>query len=97
MSTMEEKSRMLSELLKVLSNENRLLILCALIENPLNVSELMKFVPSISQSSLSQHLSVLKAHDIVDYEKKGQTVTYFIKDKRIESVMNALKANYCAI
>ncbi len=95
MSTMEEKSRKVSELLKVLSNENRLLILCALIEEPLNVTELMKFVPNITQSSLSQHLSMLKAHEIVDFEKKGQSVTYFIKDRRIEDIISVLKKNYC--
>ena len=92
---MEEHVKVVSELLKVLANENRLLILCYLIEGPLTVSELSSKITSITQSALSQHLAILKAHKIVDSIKKGQTITYSINDERILSVMEVLKAKYC--
>ncbi len=92
---MEEKSKEVANLLKVLSNDNRLLILCTLIEGPLNVGELNRVIPNITQSALSQHLSILKAHRIVNYEKNGQHVTYFICDQRIEAVIGVLKQHYC--
>lgn len=95
MTTIEEKSKELTELLKVLANENRLLILCALVETPLTVNEILKHVPNIKQSALSQHLSVLKAHGILDSNKLGQNVTYFIKDKKIIALFNFLKSQYC--
>ncbi len=95
METMEEKSKDVAELLKVLANQNRLLILCALADQSLNVTELMGYVPNITQSSLSQHLGNLKSHSIVDFEKRGQTVTYFIKDKRVLEIMEVIKKNYC--
>lgn len=92
---MEEHVKIVAELLKVLANENRLLILCYLIEGPLTVSELSSKIITITQSALSQHLAILKAHKIVDSIKKGQTITYSINDERILSVMEVLKANYC--
>lgn len=95
MATMEEKSKELAELLKVLANENRLLILCALVENPLTVNEILKFVPNIKQSALSQHLAILKANNILESEKNGQNVKYLIKDKKIISLFEVLKEEYC--
>ncbi len=96
MVSMEENSKEVAELLKVLANSNRLLILCALLENSLTVTELSKFVPNISQSSLSQHLSILKSNNILDFKKTGQNVTYFISDKRIAALFEVLKSEYCS-
>ncbi len=95
MKSMEEKSKVVAELLKVLANENRLLILCALTDGPLNVTEISKYVPNITQSSLSQHLSLLKANNILEYEKKGQNVTYFLKDERVVEILNTIQKYYC--
>lgn len=92
---LEEKVKEISELLKVLSNENRLAIICYLLEKPMTVSELHEKLNNMTQPALSQHLSVLKANKILDSNKKGLTITYFIKDKRIENIIKALKANYC--
>ncbi len=92
---MEEQAKKLAELLKVLANENRLLILCELIEKPRTVSQLAEKIPNITQSALSQHLAILKAHGILDYWKSGQNVTYFIADERIKEVMDVLKRLYC--
>ncbi len=92
---MVEKAKQIAELLKGLANENRLLILCALIEQPMNVTELSLKVPNIGQSALSQHLSVLKMMGFVDNEKKGLNVIYSIKDYRIEEIIFILKKNYC--
>lgn len=94
---MEEHAKKLAELLKVLANENRLLVLCELIEKPRTVSQLAEKVPNITQSALSQHLAILKAHGILDYWKSGQNVTYFIADDRIKKVMDTLKKHYCNI
>lgn len=94
---MKEKAKQIAELLKVLANENRLLVCCALMEKPMSVGELAKRVPEITQSALSQHLALLKAHSILDYKKTGQTVTYSIADKRIEEIIYVLKKNYCDV
>lgn len=91
---MEEKAKFIADLLKVLANENRILILCALIEGPRNVSALIERVPNITQSAMSQHLSLMKAHRILVSSKSGQSITYSISDHRVVEVIEVLKKNY---
>lgn len=92
---MEIKAKQTAELLKVLANENRLMIFCALMEGPMNVGEIAPFVPNITMSALSQHLSLLKAHGILDCTKSGQNVMYSIADSRVEELIHVLKKHYC--
>ncbi|MCL2811104.1 MAG: metalloregulator ArsR/SmtB family transcription factor [Clostridia bacterium] len=92
---MEEKAKKLAELLRILANENRLLILCALIQGAKTVSQIGKYVPKITQSALSQHLILLKTAGILESEKHGMHVTYSIADHRVEEVIAVLKRYYC--
>lgn len=92
---MEQRAKQVAELLKVLANENRLLILCALLKEPKTVGEISEFVPSITQGALSQHLTLLKAHRILDSQKTGQHMTYFLADPRVEKVLDVIKEYYC--
>ena len=92
---MEENARKIAELLKMLANENRLLILCALMKKPMTVGEIANYVPNITQSALSQHLTLLKAHGILGFIKSGQNITYSIADHRVEEVVHVLKKYYC--
>ena len=92
---MNGKAKKVAELLKILANENRLIILCALIESPQSVSKLAEKVPNITQSALSQHLAVLKSHGILNYTKSGLNIIYSIADHRVEAVIDVLKENYC--
>ncbi len=93
---MEEKSKDIANLLRVLSNEYRLLILCSLIERPLTVTEICQGLKcAISQSAVSQHLALLKAHGILDYQKNGQNITYNISDSRVTKVIEVLRDQYC--
>ncbi|SFJ62793.1 ArsR/SmtB family transcription factor [Terrisporobacter hibernicus] len=91
---MEEKTKRLARQLKVLANENRLLILYYLIEKPMTVGELNKKLGNITQSGLSQHLSILKAHELLDSNKDGLNITYFVKDKKVQGILQMLKDNY---
>jgi DNA-binding transcriptional ArsR family regulator len=92
---MLEGIKEISELLKVLANENRLSIVCYLIEKPMTVSELHEKLNHVTQPALSQHLAMLKANRILDSNKSGLAITYFIQDKRIISIIQALRENYC--
>jgi DNA-binding transcriptional ArsR family regulator len=92
---MEHKAKQIAELLKVLANEYRLLILCELIKGPKTVSGLGEKIPNITQSALSQHLALLKAHGILDFSKLGQSVTYSIADHRVDEVISVLRRYYC--
>jgi DNA-binding transcriptional ArsR family regulator len=92
---MLDKIKEVSELLKVLSNDNRLSIVCYLIEKPMSVSELHEKLEHLTQPALSQHLAILKSNKILDSNKSGLTITYYIRDNRIVNIIEALKSNYC--
>jgi len=91
---MEACAKQMSELLKTLANENRLIILGALMKGPTNVSDIAKWVPDISKPALSQHLSILKAHGILDSQKVGMNTRYSIADKRVLEIIDVLKRCY---
>jgi len=95
MGTMEESAKKIAEILKILANKNRLLILCALMREKMTVNQIAEHVPYITQSALSQHLIMLKVAGVLDSEKSGLNVTYYIADHRVEEVIAVLKKYYC--
>lgn len=92
---MVDNVKEIAEMLKVLANENRLAIICYLLETPMTVSKLHQNINNLTQSALSQHLAILKAYKILDSNKNGLSITYSIKDDRVRNVMRVLKENYC--
>ena len=82
-------------MLKSLSNEKRLMILCKLLENgEMSVLPLADQV-GLGQSALSQHLARMRAEKIVDFRRDGQTLYYRVADPRVAKVLNSLKAIFC--
>lgn len=92
---MEEQAKRIAELLKLLANEHRLLILCALTGKRLTVGEIHKHSPHITASALSQHLNQLKHAGILSSQKQGMNVVYWIQDERIVVLMESIKEQYC--
>ncbi|ADL06763.1 ArsR/SmtB family transcription factor [Lacrimispora saccharolytica] len=92
---MEEQAKKIAELLKILANEHRLLILCALIQGPLAVGEIHKYTPNITSSALSQHLNQMKTAGILSSEKLGMNVVYSIQDQRVILLIGSIKEHYC--
>ncbi len=84
-----------ASLLKALANEQRLLVMCSLVDGPKSVGELNARV-DLSQSALSQHLAVLRAAGVVTTRREGQTIWYALADGPATAVMNALHASFCA-
>lgn len=93
---LREKAKTIAELMAQMANENRLLILCHLLDGPKTVGELGESVPNITGPALSQHLHKLKDGGLVQAEKHGQFVTYSIKDSRLQALMAVIKEQYCA-
>ena len=74
-----------SELCKTLANEKRQMILAALRDGELSVSELSERT-GIAQANLSQHLATMRAHDVVRARREGRSVLYSIaNDKLIQA------------
>ncbi|HEY8191139.1 MAG TPA: metalloregulator ArsR/SmtB family transcription factor [Alphaproteobacteria bacterium] len=76
-------------LLKALSNERRLKIVCSLYEGEKSVSELEDVI-GLSQSALSQHLARLRRDGIVITRRSAQTIYYSLQDKATKCVLACL-------
>lgn len=92
---MRENAKIVSKYLKYLSNDNRLLILCVLLEQPLTVGELNKIINDISLPALSQHLQKLKDGGFICSRKDRQSVIYMIKDEKVKKLIALLKEEFC--
>lgn len=95
MDAMRRQAGEVAALMGQLANENRLLILCALMERPMTVGELAGCVPHITGPALSQHLHRLREGGLVKTEKLGQYVRCTIRDPRLTALMEVLKREYC--
>lgn len=83
-----------ARLLKALSHETRLLLLCHLVEGEFSVGELNERV-AVSQSVLSQHLRVLREDNLVQTRRESQTIYYRLADDRAERVLAVLYDMFC--
>jgi len=83
-----------AKLLKVMANENRLMILCTLMNKELSVSELNQHI-HLSQSALSQHLAVLRKESVVETRRKSQTIYYHVKNPEVIKLIHVLHELFC--
>ena len=83
-----------AKLLRALSNERRLMILCQLGDGELAVGQIQARV-ALSQSALSQHLAVLREQGVVATRRDGQTIFYRIADPAAVKVVATLAEIFC--
>jgi len=83
-----------ARLLKALSNEKRLMILCHLDDGEHAVGELLPLV-GLSQSALSQHLAILREEGLVAGRREGVSILYRIADPAALKVIAVLADIYC--
>lgn len=81
-------------LLKALANEQRLMILCNLLDGPLSVGELNEKV-ELSQSALSQHLAVLRESNVVVTERQSQSIRYSLPEGVVTRIIAVLYEEFC--
>jgi DNA-binding transcriptional ArsR family regulator len=81
--------------LKLLANEQRLLVLCHLVgDGEMSVNMLADRV-ELSQSALSQHLARLRDDGLVAFRREAQTLYYRVADPRVITIMKTLKKAFC--
>jgi DNA-binding transcriptional ArsR family regulator len=95
MNEMRDHATEAAAFLKALANDQRLLVLCALLEGPLSVGDINERVP-LSQSALSQHLSVLRDAGLVTTNRQSQTIYYTLAPGPALQIMEVLYATFCA-
>jgi DNA-binding transcriptional ArsR family regulator len=84
-----------AQLLKLLANEHRLLILCQLAaEEEMTVNALAAAV-GLSQSALSQHLARLREDGLVVFRREAQTLHYRVDDANTLEILQILKRIFC--
>jgi DNA-binding transcriptional ArsR family regulator len=84
-----------SGLLKALANRHRLIIVCQLTEKERSVGELAALL-KIRDSTVSQHLALLRKDGLVTARRDGQTIWYSIGSPKARELVRTLYRVYCA-
>ena len=80
--------------LKLLANEDRLLLLCQLSQGELCVSDLEEEL-GIRQPTLSQQLGVLRTEGVVTTRRQGKNIYYSVADPAVLEILTVLYRLYC--
>lgn len=79
----------MERILRIMSNRYRIMVICKLMEEEKCVTDLNEGL-NITQSALSQHLSLLRSAGLVNTRRDKQTIYYSIKDEKLKDLMMAL-------
>jgi ArsR family transcriptional regulator len=82
-------------LMKVLSNRDRMLLLCEISQGEKCVGELEEAL-DIHQPTLSQQLTVLRNEELVETRREGKQIYYSLSSSPVLDVMGILYKNYCS-
>ncbi len=93
-SRMRQAASEASAMLRHLSHEDRLLLLCQLSQEELNVGELEARL-GIHQPTLSQQLGILRRQGLVATRRDGKRIYYRIADRRVLAILQVLYDTYC--
>jgi DNA-binding transcriptional ArsR family regulator len=91
--TAEQAARAVA-LLKSLSHEGRLQILCLLVDGEMNVTQLAEALGT-SPVSVSQQLMRLRAEGIVATRRAGKSVIYRLGRSEVTAIVTALRDTFC--
>jgi len=94
LKTIQENALRASTLLKAMSNQHRLMVLCQLVPGEKCVSELEEII-GLSQSALSQHLARLRRDNLVSTRREAQTIFYSLSGEEASAVIETLYSLYC--
>lgn len=84
-----ENAAEVASLLKLVANEQRLLILCRLLEGEASVGTLVGLC-QLSQSSVSQHLAKMRDGGLLTTRREATTIYYSITSGHVEALMTFL-------
>ena len=91
---MRRRAGQVTRLLKCMANEQRLLVLCQLMEGEKTAGELTE-ITGISQSAVSQHLALLRDSEIVKTRRESQYIFYSLSSREMQAMINLLYDLYC--
>ena len=88
------KARKASELLKALSHESRLLLLCMLAEKEHSVGELEQLL-ALRQPTVSQQLARLRFDGLVTTRRDGKIIYYSLANDDIRQIIAVIYSIFC--
>lgn len=91
---MQAQAEEAAELLKALSNPQRLRVMCLLIDGEKTVGDINAEI-ELSQSALSQHLAVLREGGLVQTRREAQNVFYSVVEGPAQLLLRTLHDIYC--
>jgi DNA-binding transcriptional ArsR family regulator len=94
LDTMKASAANACRLMKVLTNPDRLMILCQLAQGERCVSELETSL-GILQPTLSQQLTVLRHEQLVKTRREGKNIYYQFASPQALAVMEVLYSQFC--
>ena len=94
LDTMRAGAQQACALMKVLSNPDRLILLCELADGERNVGQLEEAL-GIVQPTLSQQLAVLRTEEVVKTRRDGKNIYYQIASAQALAVMQVLYTQFC--
>ena len=94
MQTVRRGATQAVAVLKLLANEDRLLLLCHLSQAEMCVSELEEQL-GIRQPTLSQQLGVLRTEGTVSTRRQGKNIYYSVADPALLELLAVLYRLYC--
>jgi DNA-binding transcriptional ArsR family regulator len=80
----------ISETFKALAHPARLKIVVGLLKDECNVAQIQK-VLGLPQSTISQHLGILKNAGIIKGRKEGTKTCYRVIDVRVRKIVRIIK------
>lgn len=92
---MAERAASAAALLRALSHEGRLMILCHLVGSERSVGDLEELLGS-RQAAVSQQLARLRGEGIVRARREGKTIHYSLADPRAARLIGLLHEMFCA-
>ncbi|EQC51664.1 helix-turn-helix transcriptional regulator [Bacteriovorax sp. DB6_IX] len=90
-----ENAPIVANILKGLSHEGRLRILCFLMDGPKSVTEL-ETLTNLSQSQISQYLKKFEQMDFVSVQKQGKWSYYQVSSPELIELLQTLQKLYCS-
>ena len=94
-AAMRDSADRAAEFLKSLGNRHRLLILCQLLDTERSVTDLAQFL-EIRDSTVSQHLALLRREGLVKARRDGQTIWYSLNSDPAREILAVLYRCFCA-
>ena len=86
-----EVNQLHASICQALADPKRILILYALSEGPMNVTELTEAL-NVPQPTVSRHLKVLRERRLVLTEREGTSVRYSLSDARVIEALDTMRA-----